>query len=733
MNEGITQFLNRYVESNAPGYAVLLKGAWGSGKSYFIRNWMQSLQEETPEAEDDVMLKPIYVSLYGLGSANEIYEAIRKELYPIFYSKGAKIVQALVKGLSMITLKGDKLEGSLDLLSLFTNDDKRIKGRRLLVFDDFERARMEARESMGCINYYVEQTGCKVIIISNEDKIPDPKYFEIKEKTVGREFEIVADIDSALDSFLHGPDGIGCDDVNRLEELMPFVKDVFLSAGTNNLRVLRQALMDYDMIVREFEYTSSNKNRRQYPEIIRLLLGNLLSIYLEYKFGNRVFEDWMNVVMKKPEGGTNPTRFVSKYNSLSGLSEPLFRFAWVDKIMDYLKRGSFDLEFLNSLFTRKSLSSWAQLDHFLSLESDEFTKLVNTAWNSLKGRKITDISEVLHADYNMLRILKEELPAAFSEEDIVDQTKKYFQRDLKQIGDEDSLMQYRRKVFDRIRRYHDPAIQGIWETIKEDFAQLLQERAAEVKNPLALVLESITDDKISDVETLLDTPVPNERCLYDDSAIFAAVSPLSFVTSVGKMSNGGRQELQAVLKKHYRNCLQIANPAASIQRYIADAPILRQAVDHLEDPISKTNGLDRANLRRFQRTLQEFADEIEDIDFKRALRAGEEKTIADTVNEPFSRFSESAGLLDYEDVFELWKVAKGKMKDSSRFSLEADGRSYEGKWLKCLDGSALLHMTPTVAEYFPSWLEEHFMRGMDGEDWYRKQVEETRNSLIACL
>ena len=96
MNEGITQFLNSYVESTAPGYAVLLKGAWGSGKSYFIRNWIRSLKDETPEAEDDVVLKPIYVSLYGLGASTEMQEAIRKELYPLLYSKGAKIVSILI-------------------------------------------------------------------------------------------------------------------------------------------------------------------------------------------------------------------------------------------------------------------------------------------------------------------------------------------------------------------------------------------------------------------------------------------------------------------------------------------------------------------------------------------------------------------------------------------------------------------------------------------------------------
>lgn len=726
MNDGITHFLNQYIESNAPRYAVLLKGAWGSGKSYFIRKWMKSLEGDAPEAEDDVVLKPIYVSLYGLGSAAEIHEAIRKELYPIFYSKGAKIVTTLVKGFSMLTLKGDNLEGTIDLISLFANEDKRIKGRRLLIFDDFERARMDARECMGCINYYVEQCGCKVIIISHEDKIPDKDgYIEIKEKTVGREFEIVPDIDAALESFLHGPEGVGTDDVNRLEEFRPLIVDIFRCAGTNNLRVLRQALMDYDAIVRDLDAAHSVKDKRQYPEILRLLLGNLFAIYLEYKSGNRAFENWKETVMKKPDGAVEPTAFVRKYNTVSTLSEPLFRFAWVEKVMDYLKRGTFDIEFLHGLFARKYASSWAQLDNFLSLESEEFSKLVDTAWKSLKGRKITDISEVLHADYNLLRILKEELPVAFDEEDIIEQTIKYFQRDLRQIGNEQELMEYRRKFFKQFQYYQSPHIQQALDKIKDEFAKLVQERAVEVKNPLALALENISDATISEVESLLDKTVPDQSSLYDDSAIFAVVDPLKFAGAVEKMSNSGRQELQAVLQRHYRSCLGIANAAAFIQRYYADVEVLKQVAYCLDASISVASGLDRANLRRFQITLLEFAEEMEDIEFKRALRSGEEETVAAMVDEPFTQFTSTAGLTDYEIIFELWRVASGKMIDSKHFCLEPDNRSYGGKWLKRLDSTAMIHMTPNIAGYFPKWLEGHIMGGVGALEWYNKKQMES--------
>ena len=48
-NQAILSFLNDYLTMDKPGYAVFLKGNWGCGKTYFIREWMKSLKEEKDE------------------------------------------------------------------------------------------------------------------------------------------------------------------------------------------------------------------------------------------------------------------------------------------------------------------------------------------------------------------------------------------------------------------------------------------------------------------------------------------------------------------------------------------------------------------------------------------------------------------------------------------------------------------------------------------------------------
>lgn len=88
MNENISQYLSKYIINPDPRYAVMLKGKWGCGKSFFVQNWIKDYQEGTKKG--DAVLEPIYVSLYGLKETSQITEAIDRALRPFLYSKGAE-------------------------------------------------------------------------------------------------------------------------------------------------------------------------------------------------------------------------------------------------------------------------------------------------------------------------------------------------------------------------------------------------------------------------------------------------------------------------------------------------------------------------------------------------------------------------------------------------------------------------------------------------------------------
>ena len=167
-NQHVTEYLNYYCSmDSAPEFAVLLNGEWGSGKTWFIKKFIE---------END--LKIIYVSLYGITSFTEIEDEFFRQLHPKLSSKGAVIAGKIFKGLLKTTINIDlnsdgNSEGSitsslsdLNLPDYLTNVDKHI-----LIFDDLERCKLELNNLLGYINYFVEHQGHKVIILAHEDKL----------------------------------------------------------------------------------------------------------------------------------------------------------------------------------------------------------------------------------------------------------------------------------------------------------------------------------------------------------------------------------------------------------------------------------------------------------------------------------------------------------------------------------------------------------------------------------
>ena len=92
MNESVFSFLNYYTSSPNPQYAVMLRGNWGSGKTFFIQRWLKSFEQKSnqPADENGIELKPIYISLFGMGRIVEIKNALDRKLNPFSIQKRAR-------------------------------------------------------------------------------------------------------------------------------------------------------------------------------------------------------------------------------------------------------------------------------------------------------------------------------------------------------------------------------------------------------------------------------------------------------------------------------------------------------------------------------------------------------------------------------------------------------------------------------------------------------------------
>ena len=69
MTTQLEHFLNYYMNTEAPGYAVLVTGDWGTGKTFQVCHYLAEKERW-------------YVSVYGLGSANDIHSAILSQIDP---------------------------------------------------------------------------------------------------------------------------------------------------------------------------------------------------------------------------------------------------------------------------------------------------------------------------------------------------------------------------------------------------------------------------------------------------------------------------------------------------------------------------------------------------------------------------------------------------------------------------------------------------------------------------
>lgn len=171
--------------------ALLIVGAWGSGKTYYLDNVVFKKLKES-----DKQYHCIRVSLFGVKDTKEIP-------YRVFQAYTDSMVKDKSKGI----IKFDKMRGwakgiyqsipklkeIVDLSPLFTQGNAAyslVPKETIICFDDIERATetLDINEILGAVNELVENRHYKVILIANKEYI-DNKLQTQKQQTEKKEGE----------------------------------------------------------------------------------------------------------------------------------------------------------------------------------------------------------------------------------------------------------------------------------------------------------------------------------------------------------------------------------------------------------------------------------------------------------------------------------------------------------------------------------------------------------------
>lgn len=418
-NNEIMGFLNYYASMTvAPQYAVMLKGRWGVGKTWFVENLVDQLTADGK--------KVLYVSLYGMTQVQQIEDEFFRQLHPVLSSKSVafagRLIKGVVKGALKIDLDRDGTDDgtmTVGAPDLGLPEYLRNTNGLVLVFDDLERCSMPVADVLGYINYFVEHDGRKVVVVCNEEVLigsdtssisTEKSYVKIKEKLIGKTFSIEPDFDAAIKKFLM--------DVNldSTRELLQGQRDnierMYVCADYKNLRHLRQAILDFSRLVEVLDPNVSKKSD---------LLGHLLRFFLLYSFEIKsgamspadipLIEGSLQK-MAAQRGDKDDdnlySRLSSKYGSVNIIDALLPVNIW-ESLFD---SGLFNADEINAVlknskyFLSQELPVWVKLWNAHNLSDDAVDTAIVEAEHRLRVDQMESVGELKHIVSSLINLSK---------------------------------------------------------------------------------------------------------------------------------------------------------------------------------------------------------------------------------------------------------------------------------------------------------------------------------------
>lgn len=558
INQNVEKYLDYYYETSNLNYAVAINGKWGTGKTFFIKKKIENWS-----SDQDSIIKPIYLSLYGLTSTIEITHKLREILFPILHSKGIKFLKRIglksIKALTFIDLDTDndgvkdaKISLDVDVLSVFKKKDDEISGKRILIFDDLERCSIGLKDLLGYINNFIEHNDCKVIVLLNEEELVDKEtYNGLKEKLIGQTFLIQPDLKAAIKTFVgkvadadRGNERI----INVFKRKENLICDVFNASERKNLRVLRQCLFDYVRFVKELSDEISKQER--YESFLESLLAHFLIVYLEYSEKRKdlsLLDDQYIMLNHKIAKEQDDIRsyIQSKYrfklikNEIADIPSTIpYRF-----IVEFITNGYCNQQFLgetlmrNIFFENSDLIGLNKLNNWSSLEDEEFEECAKLVKGYLNELQFKEIGDAFNATVTLIYLIEDGL--------IKGSVSKLKEKLKKQVGiilDQkkgSSITLFRELPLGRL--FPESKIPDCMELFNWLTAEIERHNEEIKKEELKRQFESLDDKNILGIEGLIDR----------EDAIFYSISGVLLAKSLVGLMNKNIDLFSVFLEKRY--------------------------------------------------------------------------------------------------------------------------------------------------------------------------------------
>lgn len=302
------EYILNYLENDKTNTALPMKGSWGIGKTYYIKESLIPFLENKGK-------KVVFVSLYGIKDAEELSKYIFTESYFKFSnSKGGTIGIGIAK----TVIRGVASHFNVDL-SGGTKEWKKLTRYanlkdKLLIVDDLERhdSSFEVSEILGYINNLCENDGVKVLLVGDEnslfglndgEKVAETnKYKLIKEKTIGDTLLFISNFEEAIGSLLKSFKLPFIDDENEIKIVEGIIEiSDFKQINSKNLRAVSRACQKMsDMLNKYRSFYESIENEKRGRAFFENVFLGLVAFYFRLSKNSSIkFEPSDDLVSSK--------------------------------------------------------------------------------------------------------------------------------------------------------------------------------------------------------------------------------------------------------------------------------------------------------------------------------------------------------------------------------------------------------------------------------------------------
>jgi hypothetical protein len=411
-NDKVKEYLDYFLAPNLEAdFAIMLNGPWGAGKTHFIKNYFKEREDKAARGDP---FGHLYASLYGVRSISEITGQFFAQAHPVLSSKSVRLLGSVASRVLDGFVGTQVSPGAED--KSFIQDMALKLENRVLIFDDLERCAMPLADVMGFINSYVEHDGLKVIVIANEDDIPEGQksnYLRKKEKLIGKTLRVTSEPEVVLRSFVTKlTKQAVIDTINR--ERDPLLRAFEASQG-QNFRSLKFVLSDFERLV-----TACDSCLQKAPQAMTKLMLFMMAAGLEYRSGELTAGEIANLpetmrsrmisLVAKKEKTPAVIKVERLESTYSGVvwEDPIIPPATLAKLFE---TGIVDTVSINAHLAKHPLvvgyadtPAWRQLWNWTDLPREQYLVARKQLIDELGSGELTHPGEILHAAGVVIRL-----------------------------------------------------------------------------------------------------------------------------------------------------------------------------------------------------------------------------------------------------------------------------------------------------------------------------------------